>query len=142
MDEPVTTGAATTEEIGRHIVAYTTRYAAWLEGQDEPDKIGEDRAVYPCEPDDIDREEGLSAVDLAVRVLRGTVYAVEYSASEFQANGWYAAETYVHPYSGEREEITAHLAGFTADQGREIHARIMHGTMNGQPIYGAGATGA
>ncbi|MFF4777667.1 hypothetical protein ACFY05_33050 [Microtetraspora fusca] len=49
----------------------------------------------------------------------------EYSSHpDWQPNGWYSAETYTNPYSGDREEKTLHLKGFSEAESREIHRRL------------------
>ncbi len=113
------------EETGRRFDVYTVTYAPWEEGADEREKTGEGHRVHPCEPDDIDRDEGLSAVDIAVTALRTKLFATDYSASEWQRHGWWSStQPYEHAYTGELEEVTVHLRDFTEDESREIYRRV------------------
>jgi len=104
------------------ITSYTSIFAPWEEGQDEPERTDESSDTFPCDPDEIDQEEGLTAVDLAVKVLQ---YVTEASAYPWQPGAWYSDEAYVRPYSGETEEITYHLHGFSDEEQRAIVTRVL-----------------
>lgn len=106
----------------RTITAHTVTYAPWEEGQDEPTKLGTFTSVLPVALDPWD--EDLTIVDKAVDILRREVYATEPSCSKWAPHVWYSAEPYEHPYTGIREEVTAHLNGFTADESRAIYASL------------------
>jgi hypothetical protein len=94
------------------------------EGEDEePDEEHGwiDEEGVDMEPDEYDREEGLSAVDKAVKFLEREG-VTEASSSAFRPGVWYSTENSVTDYStGEEEQRSYHLKGFTPDEEREIH---------------------
>jgi hypothetical protein len=96
----------------KSVTVYTTTYDPWEEGQDEPVKNGESTDVYPCGGDD-----DLSPAEQAAEVMQ---YVVEASNDPWRPGSWYSEEAYIHPYTGEREEKTYHLAGFTDNEQRVI----------------------
>lgn len=106
----------------RTITTYTVTYAPWEEGQDEPTKLDTFTDVLPVEINPWDEDSTI--VGEAVDILRTKVYATEPSCSQWASNVWYSAEPYQHPYSGNREEVTAHLNGFTDEESRAIYAAI------------------
>lgn len=53
--------------------------------------------------------------------------AVYSSLPDWQPHGWYGSNPYTNPYSGLREERTAHLKGFTDEESRLIHSKIFGG---------------
>jgi hypothetical protein len=122
------------------ITVYTVEYAAWEEGADEPERIGEDSESYTIEDfradfGDWNEDESewipASVIDAAVNMLTGSVtqfWASEASSSAGEVacgdNPWYMSETYVNPYTGDMEEKSAHLSGFTADEIAEIYRRV------------------
>lgn len=76
-------------------------------------------------PDEIDQEEGLTAVDLAVKYL-WKEGATEHSSSGFDQGGWYSTGWSTTDYhTGEEEERNYHLEGFTPEQEREIYDKLM-----------------
>lgn len=76
------------------------------------------------EPDKYDRREGLSAVDKAVKFLKYDG-ATEASSSYFHPGVWYSTGFDVSDYrSGESEERSYHLDGFTAAEQKEIWERL------------------
>ncbi len=94
------------------------------EGEDEePDEEHGwiDEEGVDMEPDEYDREEGLSAVDKAVKFLEREG-VTEASSSAFHPGVWYSTEYSVTDYStGEEEQRSYHLKGFTPDEEREVH---------------------
>jgi len=72
------------------------------------------------EPDEYDKEEGLTCVDLAVKFLQheGAIHA---SSTQFHSGVWYSTEFSVIDYSnGTEEERSFHLYGFTEEEERAI----------------------
>lgn len=79
---------------------------------------------YPLEPDTWDREEGLTPVDLAEKLLRKEG-ATDPSSSHFHRGVWYSTGFEVVSYrTGEEEEKTFHLRGFTEAEEREVFHAI------------------
>lgn len=71
-------------------------------------------------PDEFDKEEGLTAVDLAVKFLRNEG-AYDSSSSHFHPGVWYSTEWSTIDYrTGEQEERNFHLVGFTEEQEKEV----------------------
>ena len=84
------------------------------------DEEGEDMA-----PDEYDREDGLDSVDLAVRYLQehGAYEGNEYGARS--ASRWWTNYDHHTDYrTGEVEQRSYHLHGFTEDERRRIQ-RLM-----------------
>ena len=72
------------------------------------------------EPDKYDREDGLTAVDLAVKMLK-TEDADEPSSTRFHKGIWYSTSWQVVSYrTGEEEERSFHLKGFSEREEREV----------------------
>lgn len=77
------------------ITTHTATYAAWQEHEDEPRLL--------------DRDE---VTDRFATVEEAAAWIAEYATEGDDrptAHSWWSAETYVHPYSGEREERTFHV---------------------------------
>lgn len=90
------------------VTTYLTVYAPWDEGQDEPDKLSEDRRTWTVTTADACRES--LAVLVAEQMCADGAY--EYSGTPgWQPHGWWSAEAYEHPYTGTREERSFHLSG-------------------------------
>jgi hypothetical protein len=72
-----------------------------------------------CTPDDYDREDGLTCVDLAVKMLKdGAAYP---SSTHFHTGIWYSADCGTLDYrTGEDEERSYHLKGFSPEEERAI----------------------
>jgi hypothetical protein len=132
-DRARTPGNAVTEwidsELGTgKIPAVTVHTGTYADGEESPHSvISEDRDARPCLEDIQDGY--LTPVDMAVHIIRDTLYIRgRYAASggpEWPGpHTWFAAEPYQHPAMAEREEVTAHLTGFTDDQAREIWQRV------------------
>lgn len=94
------------------ITVYRTWYAAWEEHQDELTKIREESEEI--HPDDL--EDAVTTMC--------DIGAIEASVYPFQPGAWWSAETYMHPYTGEREEATMHLDGFSDQEQWAIHDRL------------------
>lgn len=78
----------------------------------------------PCEPDEWDQQEGLTAVILAVRVLAEELYVTKVSAFPWQFGAWYCRTDRpdsLAPDGATHEELTAHLDGFTPAEEREVY---------------------
>jgi hypothetical protein len=94
------------------------------EGDDEPTTVKESEETYDCVPDEIDRSEGLTVVDLAVAVLETKLYVTEPSSSPgFHPGIWYSAclgPDHSWGMGGADEDLTAHLEGFNEDELRAI----------------------
>jgi hypothetical protein len=96
---------------------------------DEPDEEHGwiDEEGVDMEPDEYDREEGLTAVDKAVKFLEREG-VMEASSSAFHPGVWYSTEYSVTDYStGEEEQRSYHLKGFTPDEEREVHRALKSG---------------
>lgn len=79
---------------------------------------------YSLEPDKYDREEGLTAVDLAVKLLKH-YFAYEPSSTRFHKGIWYSTSWEVIDYgTGEEEERSFHLKGFSEREEREVFDEI------------------
>ena len=110
---------------GARITTTYTTVTPGEEDDDEPDIENgwEDALGHSCEPDEFDKEEGLTRVDLAVEFLRGE-YATEQSSSHFHPGIWY------HDYpdqdfrTGESKEKSFHLEDFTPAEEEEIFRRM------------------
>lgn len=95
------------------IVIYTTTYAPWEEHQDEPEKLAADEEVV--EFDDLDD---------AVEMMQYCGFTDFSQEPGWSATLWYSTESYLHPYTGEQEEKTAHLRNFSDDDSRELWRRL------------------
>jgi hypothetical protein len=86
-----------------------------------------DEEGVDMEPDEVDRDEGLTAVDKAVKFLEREG-VMEASSSAFHPGVWYSTEYSVTDYgTGEEEQRSYHLKGFTPDEEREIHRALKSG---------------
>ncbi len=94
---------------------------------DEPETVKETEESYSCFPDDVDRAEGLSAVDLAVAVLEGKLYVTETSDYPWRVGSWYGAcpgDDHSWGMNGAHEDLTAHLEGFTPEEETAIFETV------------------
>lgn len=86
-----------------------------------------DETGHSCVPDEYDRDEGLTAVDLAVKFMKKEG-AGEASSSHFHKGIWYSTYpsqwTHDHFTTGTDESHDFHLKGFTEAQEREIFRRM------------------
>ena len=92
---------------------------------DEPTTVHESSDEFDCEPDEIDREEGLTRVELAAKVLNRRLHVTETSAYPWQPGSWYSANwesdmIEMSVYGAHHGEETAHLEGFTPEEERAI----------------------
>jgi hypothetical protein len=108
--------------MSRTITSYRSIFAPWEEGQDEPTLTDTDTRTYDCEPDEIDQADLRTAVEIAADVLQ---YVTDASVFPFHPGAWYSDETYVRPYTGEIEEVTYHLDGFTDAEQIAIHDAVL-----------------
>lgn len=74
-------------------------------------------------PDKYDVEEGVTAVDKAVKHLRSEG-ASEPSSSSFHPGIWYASMHDADMRTGEQEEHHFHLDGFSPEEQREVFMRV------------------
>jgi hypothetical protein len=75
-------------------------------------------------PDLYDVEEGVTAVDKAVKFLRDEGVSTA-SSSRFSPGDWFSTEWQTIDYrTGEDEERSFHLVGFTPEEQIEIHDRL------------------
>jgi hypothetical protein len=82
------------------------------------------REDIPVEVDEYDREEGTTAVDIVVKALRDAG-ATNPSSSMFHRGVWYSTEFETVSYrTGEEEERSFHLKGFTEAEEREIYSQV------------------
>jgi hypothetical protein len=109
----------------RQLTIYRTTYTDTYDGElVDPDTTEE---VVSCEPDELDREDGLTAVDMAVTYLSDESIT-EPSTSPVPATGslgslwWsYVDGSYTsNHYTGEQTQVSAHPAGFTDNELRAI----------------------
>jgi len=111
------------------ITEYVTEYV-WpelvdgVQVADEPLRTEVDEIEHNVTPDDIDREDGLTAVDLAVKTLTDAGAWEASSSPEWGPRTWYTAH-YEHPYTGVIEERSFHLAGFNDNDARAVYAAIV-----------------
>lgn len=90
-----------------------------------------EEVTMDCDPDEWDREEGKTAVDIAVSHLEDESITAP-SQSPIPASGplgslWfsYVDGSYIsNYYTGERTEVSAHPEGFTDDELRAVCTRI------------------
>ncbi|MCM3883141.1 hypothetical protein [Frankia sp. R82] len=86
---------------------------------------GERSEDLDCEPDDYDREDGISAVDLAVAVLTKSGATGPSGGPDFPGvRCWWGGTVTLNYYTGEMRETSAHLQGFSDAECRDIWARL------------------
>lgn len=86
---------------------------------DEPTVVQESEESYDCSIDDIDRSEGLTVVDEAVRILETRLYVDETSNYPWSPGSWYGGNLgpdHGWGMGGADEALTAHLEGFSVDE--------------------------
>lgn len=108
----------------RILITYETYTPESVEQGDAAERGWVDEDGVSCKPDSYDRKAGLTAVDLAVKMMQHEG-ACEPSSSHFHRGVWYtnpnASENY---QTGETESRSYHLKGFTSSQEREIFRRM------------------
>jgi hypothetical protein len=82
-----------------------------------------DEEGVPMIPDELDMEEGKTAVDLAVEYLWREGASTE-SSSHFNPGDWYSSGWSQNCLTGEETEHNYHLEGFTPEQEREIFDKL------------------
>lgn len=129
------------------ITVYTNVYAPMGEGDGEPEKLSEREDTFTIEDfqdDHGDWNDGCtswvpaSIVATTVSMLNGGSgitnrfwVSSASSSPEWNPGTWYEQATYEHPYTGTREERTAHLAGYTPEEGRAVYdALTMAGALH------------
>jgi len=85
----------------------------WINGPDNPLSV---------EPDEYDLEEGKTAVDLAVKLMRDEG-ASQASSSHFHVGVWYSNEGELDR-QGELTSFSYHLKGFTPSEECEVFRRM------------------
>jgi hypothetical protein len=95
--------------------------------EDEPEEehgwVDEDGVSM--EPDDTDKEDELTCVDLAVKFLEKAGVA-EASSTSFHTGIWYSGSPETNHRTGEETTQSYHLAGFTPEQEREVYKQLKH----------------
>lgn len=109
------------------VTVYDTWYGPVVDGDAET--LSVHTTEYDCVPDEYDKEDCRETpVEMAVWIIRDKHYmSGPYCASGLSGDGswpgpgtWFAAEPYGHPYEDKRQEVTAHLEGWTDAEAREI----------------------
>ena len=104
-----------------------TSYETWdeesLEAGDTDDRGWEDEEGQSMIPDEYDKEEGITAIDNAVKFLRNKG-VIEPSSSHFHPGIWYISQDDVDIRSGDRTQYSFHLDGFTPEEEKEIFNKI------------------
>ncbi|WP_035696673.1 hypothetical protein [Glycomyces tenuis] len=117
----------------RSITVWRRIFHPWEADADEPELKAEHE--HRIDLDDLIDDEEVS-VQAAAAFLSGKRHTctVWFAAVEASVSGpgvvidhgvWYADEPYTNPYSGEIEEQTAHLNGFTDAEARQIHRMVL-----------------
>jgi hypothetical protein len=100
------------------IVVYETEYQ-WIGEDAQGDYEGGCRWAFPCVPDEHDREEGLTSVDLALDILNRLPAYMEPNCSP-GIPSWFSGtdenSTDRHFRTGAWDEYGAHLYGFSDDE--------------------------
>jgi antirestriction protein/predicted RNA binding protein with dsRBD fold (UPF0201 family) len=77
-----------------------------------------------CTPDEVDVEDGLTCVDLAVKCIKDQG-SVEASSSVFHQGIWYTTIDPERDYQdGSETYYSFHLHGFTPEQEKEVHEKV------------------
>lgn len=107
----------------RHIVSYYQTVTS--ESVEHGDFAEQGEAeIYICEPNKYDIEEGITAIDLAVKVLRDQG-PVEASSSSFHKDVWYSSVDAEEDYqNGEKTYYTFHLLNFTELEEAAIYMMV------------------
>lgn len=112
---------------GRHpriLVSFTAYTPESIEDGDSSDHGWVDEDGVDMTPDEYDRASGITAVDKAVKLLKYDG-ASQPSSSHFHRGTSYSTGSNTTDYgTGESEERSFHLKGFTSSQEREIFRRV------------------
>jgi len=111
-----------TEADERRIVSY---YELWSPEDIEHGETFDKGELHDesMEPDEIDREDELTAVDLAEKYLT-QADAVEPSSSHFHPGIWYTTYGEEDFRTGERQNESYHLKGFSKREEAEVFERM------------------
>ncbi|WP_256790362.1 MULTISPECIES: hypothetical protein [Frankia] len=110
---------------GRHLRVHHRDYYDHEVHDGDIHAHGERSEDLDCEPDEYDREDGLSAVDLAVARLEDLA-VTEPSGWPFPGpHCWWSGTVTLDYYTGEMRETSAHPCGFSDDECRDIWARLI-----------------
>jgi len=83
----------------------------------------EDEEGTSMEPDKFDKEEGLTAVDLAVRFLKDQGATEPSSYPTWSTGTWYR-NTETDYRDGSAKSLYFHLVGFSSDEEKKIYKKI------------------
>lgn len=98
-------------------------------GQDEHGEVDvlergwEDEEGVDMEPDEVDHEEGVTAVDKAIAFLEDQGVA-ETSSSRFGPDVWYTSHPSTDYSTGDQTTRSFHLKGFPEDEQKELFSRL------------------
>jgi hypothetical protein len=110
---------------GRYLRVYHRDYYELEVRDGDIQPHGERSENLDCEPDDIDREDGLSAVDLAVASLKDLAATEPSGGPGFPGpHCWWGGTVTLDYYTGEMRETSAHPYGFSDAECRDIWARL------------------
>jgi hypothetical protein len=107
----------------RILTTYATTTPESIEQGDYADHGWEDEIGQSMLPDQYDREEGLTAADLAVDYLQSEG-AIHPSSSHPSRGMWYTTSPQINEW-GESIEYSFHLRGFTPEEEMEIAERML-----------------
>lgn len=86
---------------------------------------GERDEDLECEPDAYDREDGISAVDLAVAALTTSGVTEPSGGPDFPGpHCWWGGTVTLDHYTGEMRQTSAHPHGFSDAECREVWRRL------------------
>ncbi len=110
---------------GRHLRIHHRDYYEHEVYDGEIHAHGERSDDLDCEPDDYDRADGLSAVDLAVAGLKKVEATEPSGGPDFPGpRCWWGGRVTLDYYTGEMRETSAHPHGFSDAECRDIWARL------------------
>ena len=95
------------------------------ERAEQPETEGGHERNVPIVLDEYDREEGVTYVDRAAELLRDEG-AIEPSSFPFSPGTWYTTEWDSDWSTGDEEQNSFHLNGFTEEEEREIYDRVVN----------------
>jgi len=104
-------------------VSYDTVTPESAEEGDVAESGWEDEEGVDMTPDEIDVEDGISAVDKAVDYLQKNG-PMEPSSSQFTPHTWYTHYEGQDPSDGSETSYSYHLNGFTPEEEQEIYRRM------------------
>lgn len=104
--------------------SYTLYTPESIEAGDAAEHGWVDEEGVDMTPDEYDVEEGITAVDKAVKHLRSEGASEPPSSSSFHPGIWYASMHDPDMRTGEQEEHHFHLDGFSPEEQREVFMRV------------------